>query len=232
MDADDLTPIAQDYLKVIWSAVEWGEPPITTKALAERFATSQANVSGTMRRLEAQGLVSYEPYKPVALTGLGQRLAVAMVRRHRLIETFLAEVLGYGWEEVHDDAELLEHAASERFLTRIDAILGHPATDPHGDPIPTAEGRWSPQAGAIRLAAAAPGSYRVARVDDSDPGTLSRLRALRIAPGVRLVVRDRPPAIARADGTPIELAPDDLDAVRVRPDGGAAPQGSLPAVPD
>ncbi|PZQ39340.1 MAG: metal-dependent transcriptional regulator, partial [Phenylobacterium zucineum] len=127
MEADDLTPIAQDYLKVIWSAVEWGEPPITTKALAERFATSQANVSGTMRRLQARGLVDYEPYKPVRLTELGLRLAIAMVRRHRLIETFLAETLGYGWEEVHDDAERLEHAASDRFLTRIDELLGHPA---------------------------------------------------------------------------------------------------------
>jgi len=232
MEIDDLTPIAQDYLKVIWSAVEWGEPPITTKALAERFATSQANVSGTMRRLEAQDLVSYEPYKPVVLTELGQRLALGMVRRHRLIETFLAQVLGYGWEEVHEDAERLEHAASERFLTRIDEILSHPTTDPHGDPIPTADGRWESQAGAIRLAEAEPGGYRVARVDDSDPGRLSRLRVLRVAPGVRLVVSDRRSAIALADGTPIELVPDDLDAVRVRPDGGAAPQGSPPAVPD
>ena len=83
---------------------------------------------------EAQGLVDYQPYKPVTLTPLGERLAIAMVRRHRLLETFLAEVLHYGWEEVHEDAELLEHAASERFLQRIDDVLGHPLTDPHGDP--------------------------------------------------------------------------------------------------
>ncbi len=221
MDADDLTPVAQDYLKVIWSAVEWGEPPITTKALAERFDTSQANVSATMRRLQAQGLVSYAPYKPVTLTGLGQRLAVAMVRRHRLIETFLAEMLGYGWEEVHADAERLEHAASERFLARIDELLGHPATDPHGDPIPSADGRWVPQAGVIRLAEAAPGSYRVARVDDGDPVRLARLRGLRIAPGAQLRVGDQPPTYLRVDGEPVALTPDDQAAVRVRPDDPA-----------
>lgn len=222
MDADDLTPIAQDYLKVIWSAIEWGEPPITTKALAERFATSQANVSGTMRRLQAQGLVTYEPYKPVVLTELGQRLALGMVRRHRLIETFLAEVLGYGWEEVHDDAELLEHAASARFLTRIDALLGHPATDPHGDPIPTADGGWVPQAGALRLADAGPGGYRVARVDDRDPARLGRLRRLGITPGTALLFTQDSPGWRRADGTPLDLEPGDLVAVRVRPEGSPA----------
>ena len=224
MDADDLTPVAQDYLKVIWSAVEWGEPPITTTALAERFATTKANVSGTMRRLEAQGLVSYEPYRPVVLTELGQRLALGMVRRHRLIETFLAEVLGYGWEEVHGDAERLEHAVSERFLTRIDEILAHPTTDPHGDPIPTADGRWEPQTGAIRLAEAEPGGYRVARVDDSDPDRLGRLRRLGILPGAVLRVGAGTPMVRRADGDPIDLTAEDLDAIRVRPDGSPRPR--------
>lgn len=106
-EVDALTPVAQDYLKVIWAATEWGEPPITTKGLATRFGTTQANVSETVRRLEAQGLVAYEPYRPVVLTELGVRLAMAMVRRHRLIECFLATTLGYGWDEVHDEAERL-----------------------------------------------------------------------------------------------------------------------------
>ncbi len=218
MEIDDLTPIAQDYLKVIWSAVEWGEPPITTKALAERFATSQANVSGTMRRLEAQDLISYEPYRPVVLTELGQRLALGMVRRHRLIETFLAQVLGYGWEEVHDDAERLEHAASERFLARIDDLLGYPETDPHGDPIPAADGRWTPQAGAIRLVDAAPGRYRVARVDDSDGERLGRLQRLRIVPGAVLRVTGGSPRYLWGDSEPVEPGPD-ASAIRVRPEG-------------
>lgn len=203
---EHLTPVAQDYLKVIWSAVEWGEPAITTKGLAQRFATSQAAVSDTVRRLEAQGLVVYQPYKPVTLTPLGERLALAMVRRHRLVETFLATVLGYGWEEIHDDAERLEHAVSERMLTRMDTLLGHPRFDPHGDPIPAADGAWTPPADAERLCDVAPGRYRVVRVSDTDPDQLSRFRSLRVVPGAWLTVAE--------DGTPQREDGDggDLDA--------------------
>lgn len=216
MRVEDLTPVAQDYLKVIWSAVEWGEPPISTKALAARFATSQANVSETMRRLEAQGLVAYQPYKPVSLTPLGERLAIAMVRRHRLLETFLAEVLHYGWEEVHEDAEQLEHAASERFLHRIDDVLGRPVTDPHGDPIPSADGVWRSQPDAARLADVEPGKYRVVRVSDADPERLTRLRQEGIVPGSPLRVGSDTPTHSHPDGTPVHLLPDDLDGIRVR----------------
>ena len=121
---DELTAVAQDYLKVIWSATEWGDPPITTKGLAARLGTTQANVSETVKRLAAQGLVTYESYRPVRLTARGERLAVAMVRRHRLIEAFLVGVLDYRWDEVHDEAEALEHAASDTLIDRIDALLG------------------------------------------------------------------------------------------------------------
>lgn len=213
---DDLTPIAQDYLKVIWSAVEWGDPPIATKGLAQRFGTTQANVSDTVKRLAAQGLITYAPYKPVTLTHLGERLARAMVRRHRLIETFLTEVLHYGWEEVHDDAELLEHAASEFFLARIDALLGHPRRDPHGDAIPDVDGGW------IRLVAppftdAGPGTHLVARVADTDPDQLTRLSDLGIAPGTTLIVDAA--GAAHTSGGPVALDPDDRDAIRVLPEG-------------
>ncbi|HSK32732.1 MAG TPA: metal-dependent transcriptional regulator [Propionicimonas sp.] len=213
---EELTPVAQDYLKVIWSAVEWGEPPISTKALAARFATSQANVSETMRRLEAQGLVDYQPYKPVTLTPLGERLAIAMVRRHRLLETFLAEVLHYGWEEVHEDAELLEHAASERFLQRIDDVLGHPLTDPHGDPIPPADGTWISQQNTPRLSDVGPGDYRVVRVSDADPGRLTRLRGEGIVPGAHLRVGPGAASVSRPDGTPLRLLLDDVADIWVR----------------
>ena len=97
MDADALSPVAQDYLKVIWSAVEWGDPPITTTGLAERFGTSRANVSDVMRRLQAQGLVDYQPYHPVTLTPLGETLALAMVRRHRLIEGAHRRIIDFLW---------------------------------------------------------------------------------------------------------------------------------------
>ncbi len=217
MEADELTPVMQDYLKVIWSAVEWGDPPITTTGLADRFGTSRANVSDVMRRLQAHGLVDYEPYRPVALTALGERLALAMVRRHRLIECFLADVLGYTWDEVHDDAERLEHAASERFLGRIDVLLGHPDADPHGDPIPTAEGHWQPPAGVVPLADAEPGAHLVARVSDADPAALARLEALGLRPGAPVTVRDGAPRYTNAVGVPLELGEAEERGIRVRP---------------
>lgn len=182
MDIGEITTIAQDYVKVIWSAVEWGEDPITTTALAQRFATTSANVSDTVRRLAAQGLVCYEPYKPVRLTRRGRDYALAMVRRHRLIETFLVETLGYSWDEVHDEAEQLEHAASERMIDRIDALLDHPMSDPHGDPIPDREGRTRHDANATKLSEATPGAYRITRVSDADPALLARFRAESLVP--------------------------------------------------
>ncbi len=212
---DDLTPIAQDYLKVIWSAVEWGDPPITTKGIAARLGTTQANVSDTVKRLASQGLITYAPYRPVALTDLGEQLARAMVRRHRLIETFLTEVLGYGWEEVHDDAELLEHAASEFFLAHVDAHLGHPRRDPHGDAIPSPEGAWSRLVAPL-LADAGPGTHTVARVADTDADQLARLSDLGIAPGVDLTV-DAEGAV-HSDGL-LALDSDDRAAIRVLPEG-------------
>ncbi len=214
---DELTPIAQDYLKVIWSAVEWGDPPITTKGLAARFATTQANVSETVRRLQGQGLVTYRPYKPVTLTPLGESLAVAMVRRHRLLETYLAQELGYGWEEVHDEAERLEHAVSDDFLDRIDRLLGSPRTDPHGDPIPDKAGVSSPQTGAVRLSEAEPGPYRVVRVADTDPEQLARLRRARLEPGSTVEVRAGQPHVIVGASPSIDIRPEDLEAVRVRP---------------
>ena len=213
----DLTLIAQDYLKVIWSAIEWGDPPITTKGLAARFATTQANVSETVRRLDRQGLVKYQPYKPVTLTSLGESLAVAMVRRHRLLETYLAKALGYGWEEVHDEAERLEHAVSDNFLDRIDRLLNHPRIDPHGDPIPGPNGDWAPQTDAIKLSHAGPGNYRVVRVADTDPEQLSRLRRAHVTPGSTIQVRARLSPRILGDRSPADIEPADLDAVRVRP---------------
>lgn len=183
LDVDAISPVAQDYVKAIWSAVEWGDPPITTKALAARFGTSPANVTDTMRRLASQGLIDYRPYKSVQLTDTGRTLAVAMVRRHRLIETFLVTTLGYGWDEVHDEAERLEHAASDLLIGRIDELLGHPTADPHGDPIPSPDGRTHIIDGAVRLAASAPGRHLVRRVSDSDPDDLERAAALGLVPG-------------------------------------------------
>lgn len=188
MDIDSITPVAQDYVKAIWSSTEWGDPPITTKALATRFGTSPANVTDTMKRLAAQGLIAYQPYKPVHLTEAGMQLAVMMVRRHRLIETFLVVTLGYRWDEIHSEAERLEHAATELLINRIDALLGYPTTDPHGDPIPTADGRTHITEGAVRLIDAGPGRHLVHRISDADADNLETAAALGIIPGSILEV--------------------------------------------
>lgn len=203
VDIDSITPVAQDHLKAIWSATEWGDPPVTTKALAARFGTTPANVTETMKRLASQGLVEYAPYKPATLTETGRRLAIAMVRRHRLIETLLVTTLGYEWDEIHEEAERLEHAATDLLINRIDALLGHPAVDPHGDPIPTSDGRLDPLTGAIRLRDAPAGRYLVRRVSDADPDNLTAANDLGLRPGeeIRLDSAGGAPIVTTSTGT-------------------------------
>ena len=131
-----LSAVAQDYLKVIWTASEWSEDTVSTKMLSERIGVSASTVSEAIRKLADQGMVDHARYGAISLTERGRHAAVAMVRRHRLIETYLVRELGYGWDEVHDEAEILEHAVSDLMMSRIDAKLGFPQRDPHGDPIP------------------------------------------------------------------------------------------------
>ncbi|MBU4214040.1 MAG: metal-dependent transcriptional regulator [Actinobacteria bacterium] len=216
MGVEDISAVAQDYLKVIWSATEWGGPPITTKGLAARFGTTQASVSDTVRRLAARGLVEYEPYRPVRLTAQGTTHALAMVRRHRLLETFLVTALGYDWAEVHDEAERLEHAASDLLVHRVDAFLGHPQHDPHGDPIPGDDGRLPPLPEVERLSQAVAGSYRVVRVSDEDASRLGRLSAALVAPGAEVDVVGPGGVELVVAGAPVLLAPGDAEAVLVR----------------
>lgn len=184
----DLTPVAQDYLKTIWSAQEWSDEKVTTGLLADRLGVGPSTVSETVRRLTAQGLLEYEPYGGVWLTDVGRQHALAMVRRHRLLETWLVRELGYTWDEVHDEAEVLEHAVSERLVARIDARLGHPVRDPHGDPIPTADGRVV-RPDAVPLADLAAGqSGVVARISDADPEALRYLAGLGLELDVEVTV--------------------------------------------
>lgn len=136
LKTDDLSRSAQDYLKVIWTLTEWSDKPVSTKSLAQRLGVRPPAVSEAVKRLSEQGLVLHERYGDVRLTPQGRLLALAMVRRHRLLETFLVQELGFGWDEVHAEADVLEHAVSDRLIDRIDARLGHPDKDPHGDPIP------------------------------------------------------------------------------------------------
>lgn len=224
MRVEEITVVAQDYLKVIWSAAEWGDPPITTKALAVRFGTTQANVSETVQRLAGQGLVAYRPYKPVVLTPRGSELAVTMVRRHRLVETFLVTTLGFDWNEVHDEAERLEHAVSEAMIERIDRLLGRPTADPHGDPIPRPDGTVLRPSDTIALQDAGVGHYTVVRISDADPRVLDRLGDHGIGPGTTIRVESGPgsPHTLLATGPDGEqLTCADVATVRVSP---AAPR--------
>lgn len=175
MPVSDLSSVAQDYLKIIWSATEWSDDPVTVKQLSERMGVRAATVSDGVRRLAEQGLVAHERYGGVELTDLGRRHAVAMVRRHRLIETFLVEELGYGWDEVHDEAEVLEHAVSDELVERLDRRLGYPARDPHGDPIPTADGTPRRPEAVPLLDAETGRPVTVVRISDADPAVLRYL---------------------------------------------------------
>ncbi len=170
------TPTAmEDYVKVIYAHTEWQSQPITTNALAARLGLAASSVTEMVKKLTAQGLAHHEPYGAIELTERGRTLALTMVRRHRLIETWLVERFGYRWDEVHDEAEVLEHAMSDRLLDAIDEELGRPARDPHGDPIPTADGTLVlPEA--VVLAEAASGG-RVVRISDRDPLLLRHLAA-------------------------------------------------------
>jgi DtxR family Mn-dependent transcriptional regulator len=164
---------------------------VSTKLLAERIGVSASTASESIRRLADQGLVHHEKYGAVTLTERGRAAALAVVRRHRLLETFLMRELGYGWDEVHDEAEILEHAVSDMMLDRIDAKLGHPTRDPHGDPIPGADGRV-PTPPARQLSACSDGDIAtVARISDADPEMLRYFDAVGISLDSRLQVLAR-----------------------------------------
>lgn len=154
----------EDYVKVIYSFTEWQDKPITSTQLAQRLGVANSSVSEMVRKLKDQGLVDHQPYSAITLTADGVRLALSMVRRHRLIETFLVRELGYRWDEVHDEAELLEHAVSDTFIERMAAKLGNPVRDPHGDPIPAADG-------SVEM----PAAHRMSELDDGHTGLITRI---------------------------------------------------------
>ena len=171
----DLSPTDQDYLKVIWGAGEWSDEPVTIKAVAARLGISPSTVSEGVKKLTQQGLLDHAPYGSIELTELGSFEARRMVRRHRLLETFLQELLGYGWDEVHAEADQLEHAVSDTFVDAVDRLLAHPRRDPHGDPIPDRNG-CLPHLPAVRLSESPlDQAMLVARVSDRDTSILRYL---------------------------------------------------------
>lgn len=183
----------EDYVKAVYRVEEERGTAATTSELAAQLHVTASSASAMVKRLAMQGLVTHEPYRGVQLTGPGRRLALRVVRRHRLVELFLVESLGLSWDQVHDEAEVLEHAVSPRLEAAIAARLGNPDRDPHGDPIPTAEGSL-PQEDAERLAGLPAGSSGVlVRVSDTDPTKLRYLAAQQIALGDRIEVVERQP---------------------------------------
>ena len=188
---NDLSPVGQDYLKAIWRAREWFGCPVTTKMLAERLKVSASTVSESVGRLAKQGLVIHEPYGAIELSDTGHALALAMVRRHRLLETFLVGELGYTWDEVHGEAEVLEHAVSDLLIDRIDARLGHPQRDPHGDPIPGPSGNL-PDTPARRLSELGAGeSGTVLRINDDDSELLRYFASVGLTNNATVTVLER-----------------------------------------
>jgi DtxR family Mn-dependent transcriptional regulator len=194
-----LTRQAEDYLKVIYEMEQGGAPAATTDIAAE-LGIAAASVSGMVQRLARLGLVKVERYRGARLTAHGRLAALQLIRRHRIIESFLVTKLGYGWDDVHGEAERLEHAASGDLIDRMAEALGNPTEDPHGAPIPTAAGRVDER----RLSSIADlgvgARARIVRMSDRDPEFLRYLKKRGIVPGATVRVAAREPF----DG-PIEL---------------------------
>ncbi len=183
----------EDYAKAIYSLAREGDGTVSTNALAERLGVTPASVSAMFKKLDERGLVEHVRYKGVALTDAGERVALEVMRHHRLLETYLAEHLGVPWDRVHQEAEALEHVLSEYLEARIAAKLGHPTHDPHGDPIPSASLEIEEQ-DSTRLADLEPGARgRFVRVSDADPAMLRYLDERGVALGDELEVLERQP---------------------------------------
>lgn len=191
-EPDELTGPVEDYLKVIYE-IERREGAAATNDIAHRLAVAPASVSGMVRRLADQGLLAHERYKGVKLTSAGRRAALRTIRRHRVIEAYLAGALGYPWDRVHAEAERLEHAASDELIDRMAAAIGEPVVDPHGAPIPTREGAVDERR-LVSLAELPLGKRaQVIRVSDEDPGMLRYLGEIGILPGEAVTVEGREP---------------------------------------
>ena len=189
---ESLTAPVEDYLKAIYT-IGRGTGAAATNEIAQRLALAPASVSGMVRRLADQGLLAYERYHGVKLTETGRRAALRTLRRHRVIEAYLAQALGYPWDRVHAEAERLEHAASDELVDRMAATMGEPEVDPHGAPIPTRDGAVdeTEYKSLAELAVDTPGV--VVRVADEDPAMLRYLAELSVVPGKRVTVKSRAP---------------------------------------
>ncbi len=187
-----LSPSVEDYLKVIYLLSERGAAAFTTD-IARELALSPAAVTGMVKRLDEAGYVEHEPYRGVLLTPTGRAAALAVMRRHRILETYLAEMLRYDWASVHEEAERLEHAASDGLIERMAEALGEPKYDPHGASIPTREGEIESPPSQSLAEVEVGVRVTLRQVGDHDPERLRYLESLGLRPAVALVVTDRKP---------------------------------------
>lgn len=208
------TEAVEDYAKTLYALQSRGHGAVTTSALAERLGVSPGSVTAMVKRMSEMGLVKHKRYHGALLTSAGETVALEVIRHHRLLESYLVDVLGMPWDRVHDEAEVLEHYISEDLEERIAAALGDPSHDPHGDPIPDRDLAVASEP-SVPLAQTEPGTVgRLARVSDSDPEMLRFLAERGIRPGARITVGDREPfggsVSIEVDGEPhaigVELA--------------------------
>ncbi|MBA2346912.1 MAG: metal-dependent transcriptional regulator [Solirubrobacterales bacterium] len=224
VDDRPLGAAVEDYTKAVYALQSRGDVAVTTNALAERIGVSPASASAMVKKLDGLGIVTHEPYHGVRLTPAGEKVALEVLRHHRLLELYLTQELGVPWHEVHQEAEVLEHVISEELEARIAAKLGDPLVDPHGDPIPTLAGQVD-EGATDSLDALEPGAQGTfSRVSDSDPEMLRYLDERGIRPGDRFVVVEKQPfdgpTFARfGTGTEVHVLGGDLArAMRVERD--------------
>ncbi len=205
-----ISPSVEDYIKAIYKA-QADSTNVTTQDLAARVKVSPPAVSKMLRRLTELRLIEHTPYQGVRLTEAGTKMALEIIRHHRLLELYLVEALGYTWDAVHQEAERLEHHISEEFEDRIDALLGHPTTCPHGDPIPTREGQVAVLTDHALAAQRLPANLTIRRVRDTDANLLRHVKALGLLPGTAIEFLEQEPFggafVVRVGGETVRVAP-------------------------
>lgn len=188
-----ISPTIEDYLKAIYKLQKRRER-VTTSAIAEKLAVSDATVTSMIKKLAKEKLLKHISYHGVVLTDKGEKIAIGVIRKHRLVELFLKEVLGLEWDKVHVEAEKLEHVISDEILERMDHVLGYPTIDPHGDPIPTGEGKIENVERNQCLADTEVGeAVVISRVSDDDPKKLRFMAELGLFPKVKVRITDKSP---------------------------------------
>ncbi len=187
-----LSQAIEDYLKAIYT-LETEESGASTSKIADSLDVSSASATNMVKRLSKMGLVEYQSYKGAKLTESGKKIALEIIRHHRLLELYLLEVMGYSWDEVHDEAEKLEHHISERFEDTIAQLLDDPTHDPHGDPIPTKDGIMPQMEAQPLIEAEVDQEYMVSRVKDQDPELLRYLEKIGLLPGIKIKIKEKAP---------------------------------------